>query len=32
MDHPYPWLKYLPADDLEDQSVDFDGMKVVSPS
>jgi PRC-barrel domain protein len=32
MDHPYPWLKYLPADDLEDHSVDFDGMKVVSPS
>ena len=32
MDHPYPWLKYLPADDLEDQSVDFDGMKVASPS
>jgi PRC-barrel domain protein len=32
VDHPYPWLKYLPADDLEDQSVDFDGMKVASPS
>ena len=32
MAHPYPWLKYLPADDLEDQSVDFDGMKVESPS
>ena len=32
MDHPYPWLKYLPADDLEDQSVDFDGMNIVSPS
>ena len=32
MDHPYPWLKYLPADDLEDQTVDFDGMKIESPS
>ena len=32
MDHPYPWLKYLPADDLDDQEVDFDGMKVESPS
>ena len=32
MDHPYSWLKYLPADDLDDQDVDFDGMKVESPS
>jgi hypothetical protein len=32
VDHPYPWLKYLPADDLDDQDVDFDGMKVESPS
>jgi len=32
VDHPYPWLKYLPADDLDDQGVDFDGMKVESPS
>lgn len=32
MDHPYPWLKYLPADDLDDQEVDFDGMKVDSPA
>ena len=32
MDHPYPWLKYFPADDLDDQDVDFDGMKVESPS
>jgi hypothetical protein len=32
MDHPYPWLKYLPAAELDDQSVDFDGMKVQSPS
>jgi hypothetical protein len=32
VDQPYPWLKYLPADDLEDQTVDFDGMKIESPS
>jgi hypothetical protein len=32
VDHPYPWLKYLPADDLDDQTVDFDGMKIESPS
>jgi hypothetical protein len=32
VDHPYPWLKYLPADDLDDQEVDFDGMKVDSPA
>jgi len=32
VDHPYPWLKYLPADDLDDDTVDFDGMKVEEPS
>jgi len=32
VDHPYPWLKYLPADDLDDQDVEFDGMKVESPT
>ena len=32
MDHPYPWLKYLPADDLDDDTVDFDGMKLEEPS
>src|SRR5205823_14113867 len=32
VDHPYPWLKYLPADDLDDETVDFDGMKVEDPS
>ena len=31
MDHPYPWLRYLPADDLDDDGVDFDGMKVEGP-
>jgi hypothetical protein len=32
VDHPYSWLKYLPARHLDDESVDFDGMKVESPS
>jgi hypothetical protein len=30
VDHPYPWLRYLEADDLGDRDVDFDGMKVES--
>jgi hypothetical protein len=32
VDHPYPWLKYLPADDLDDPRMDFKGMKVHSPA
>lgn len=32
MDHPLPWLKYVDADDLDDDSVDFDDMDVESPS
>ena len=32
MDHPYPWLRYLEADDLGETSVDFDGMRVESPT
>jgi hypothetical protein len=33
VDHPYPWLKYLPADELDDEhDVKFEGMKVDSPS
>jgi hypothetical protein len=37
VDHPYPWLKYLPADELDDDTndnddVDFNGMKVEGPS
>lgn len=32
MDQPYPWLKDLPADELDDQDADFEGMKVESPS
>jgi hypothetical protein len=32
VDHPLPWLRYLDADDLDDSSVDFDGMAVESPT
>lgn len=32
MDHPHTWLKYLPANDLDDEDVDLHGMKVDSPS
>ena len=32
MDHPLPWLRYLDADALSGQSVDFDGMDVESPT
>ena len=32
MDHPLPWLKYVDADDLDDEVVDFDEMDVESPS
>jgi hypothetical protein len=28
MDHPLPWLRYVDADDLDDQTFDFDGLKV----
>jgi hypothetical protein len=28
MDHPLPWLRYLDADDLDDETIDFDGLKV----
>ena len=28
MDHPLPWLRYVDADDLDDDTVDFDGLKV----
>jgi len=28
MDHPYPWLRYLDAGDLDDDPVDFDGLDV----
>jgi hypothetical protein len=32
VDHPLPWLRYLDADDLDDTTVDFDGMNVESPT
>jgi hypothetical protein len=32
VEHPYPWLRYLDADALDDRDVDFDGMRVESPS
>ena len=28
MDHPLPWLRYMDADDVDDQTIDFDGLKV----
>ena len=28
MDHPLPWLRYVDAGDLNDQTVEFDGLKV----
>jgi hypothetical protein len=28
VDHPLPWLRYIDADDVEDQAIDFDGLKV----
>ena len=32
MDQPLPWLRYLEADELADQVVDFDEMDVESPT
>jgi len=32
VDHPLPWLRYVNADDLDDDAVDFDEMDVESPS
>jgi hypothetical protein len=31
VDHPLPWLRYIDADDLDDQTIDFDGLKVRNP-
>jgi PRC-barrel domain len=28
VDHPLPWLRYVDASDLDDQTFDFDGLKV----
>jgi len=30
MDHPRPWLRYVDADDLDDSTIDFDGLNVES--
>ena len=32
MDHPLPWLRYVDASDIDDNTTDFDGMNVKSPS
>ena len=32
MDHPYPWLKYVDADDVANDDVDFGGIGVESPT
>jgi hypothetical protein len=32
VDHPLPWLRYVDADDLDDNVVDFDGLDVESPT
>jgi hypothetical protein len=32
MDHTYPWLKYVDAEDLDNSRADFDGLNVESPS
>jgi hypothetical protein len=31
VDHPLPWLRYVDAGELEDATIDFDGMNVQSP-
>lgn len=32
MDHPLPWLRYVDAGDLDDDTIDFDGLDVDSPT
>ena len=32
MDHPLPWLRYVDAGDINDDTIDFDGIDVKSPS
>jgi hypothetical protein len=32
VDHPHPWLRYLDADDLDDDAIDFDDLNVESPT
>jgi hypothetical protein len=32
VDHPLPWLRYVDAGDINDDTIDFDGIDVKSPS
>jgi hypothetical protein len=32
VDHPLPWLRYVDADDIDDNTIDFEGMDVKSSS
>jgi len=32
VDHPLPWLRYVDADDIDDNTIDFEGMEVKSSS
>ena len=32
MDHPFPWLRYLDAGNLDTDTADFEGLEVESPS
>jgi hypothetical protein len=32
VDHPLPWLRYMAADDLDHEAIDFDGMHVENPN
>jgi hypothetical protein len=32
VDHPLPWLRYVDADGIDDDTIDFDGMDVESPT
>jgi len=32
VDHPLPWLRYVDAGDLDDDTIDFDGLDVDSPT
>jgi hypothetical protein len=32
VDHPLPWLRYVDADGIDDDTIDFDGMDVQSPT
>jgi hypothetical protein len=32
VDHPLPWLRYIKAQDLQDDTIDFHGLEIVSPT